>query len=233
MRLRLIHAMKILRFFALASFLGGVALLVVGFISTRGDADDREPAAIETYDFRLTATPVPEVASTVTPASKPAPYDGAVARLQIPRLKVNSAIEEIGITENNEMDVPKDPLNTGWYGVEGWGRPGYGENAVFAAHVDYYPNIIGPFNKLKDLNLGTDEVVVVMDNGLEYRYRVIRKARFLASEIRMGELIWPEEKPAGAEWITLITCGGEFVRLQPGGPGEYLHRDVVVAERVP
>lgn len=224
--------MKILRFLALASFLGGVALLVVGFISSGSDADDGDSAAIETYDLRLTPTPTLEVTSSASPTPTPPPYDGAVVGLQIPRLKVNSAIEQIGITENNQMDVPKDPLNTGWYGVEGWGRPGFNENSVFAAHVDYYPNIIGPFNKLKDLNLGTDEIVLVMDNGLEYRYRVIRKARFLASEIRMGELIWPAEKPQGAEWITLITCGGEFVSLQPGGPGEYLHRDVVVAERV-
>lgn len=224
--------MKILRLFALASFLSGVALLVVGFISSGSDDDDSTPAAIETYDFRLTPTPTAEVAESASPTPTPHPYDGAVARLQIPRLKVNSPIEEIGIKENNEMDVPHDPLNTGWYGVEGWGRPGYNENAIFAAHVDYYPNIIGPFNKLKDLNLGTDEVVLVMDNGLEYRYRVIRKARFLASEIKMGELIWPEDKPAGVEWITLITCGGAFVSSQPGGPGEYLHRDVVVAERI-
>lgn len=49
----------------------------------------------------------------------------------------------------------------------------------------------------------------------------------------MGDLISAPEKPAGAEWITLITCGGRFrAYLDGGGPGEYLDRDVVVAERV-
>ena len=226
-------AMKVLRILALASFLAGIALLVVGFAFNRSDGGDRDPGAVETYDIRVTLTPTASPTRTVaSPTPTPAPYDGAVARLQIPRLKVDSAIEAIGIKENNEMDVPHDPLQTGWYDVDGWGKPGYLENSVFAAHVDYYPNIIGPFNKLKDLVPGEDEVVVVMDNGLEYRYRVIRKARFRVEEIKMGELIWPDEKPESAEWITLITCGGDFVASRPGGPGEYLHRDVVVAERI-
>jgi hypothetical protein len=222
--------MKLLRILAVTSFLAGVALLAYGFIQSEGD-DDGEPAAVETYDIRVTLTPTPTLATTATPTATPTPYDGGVARLLLPSLGVDSAIEVIGVKPNNEMDVPHDPLNTGWYDVEGWGKPGHGSNSVMAAHVDYYPNIIGPFNKLKDLVPGEDDVVVVMDNGLEYRYRVIRKARFTVEEIKMGELIWPEEKPEGAEWITLITCGGEFVSSQPGGPGEYKHRDVVVAER--
>lgn len=38
----------------------------------------------------------------------------------------------------------------------------------------------------------------------------------------------------GRNWITLITCGGRFRALNPdgSGPGEYLDRDVVIAERV-
>jgi sortase (surface protein transpeptidase) len=222
--------MKVLRALALVSFVAGIALLVYGFTRDGSDAADDPEPAIE-YDIRVTLTPTPTVAQA-TPTPTATPYDGAVSRLLIPRLKVDSAIEEIGVNASNQMEVPKDPLKTGWYNVDGWGKPGFGSNSVFAAHVDYYPNILGPFNKLKDLVPGEDEIVVVMDNGAEYRYRVIRKARFKVDDIRMGELIWPEDKPEGAEWITLITCGGDFVSLVPGGPGEYLHRDVVVAERI-
>ncbi|MGH2608578.1 MAG: class F sortase [Tepidiformaceae bacterium] len=223
--------MKLLRILAVTSFLAGVALLAYGFVQSGDDDDAASPEPVETYDIRVTLTPSPTAVGTAEPTATPTPYGGAVARLRLPSLEVDSAIEVIGVKANNQMDVPHDPLNTGWYDVDGWGKPGYGSNSVFAAHVDYYPNILGPFNKLKDLEPGVDDVVVVMDNGLEYRYRVIRKARFPVSEIKMGELIWPDEKPEGAEWITLITCGGDFVSAQPGGPGEYLHRDVVVAER--
>lgn len=223
--------MKLLRILAVASFLAGVALLAYGFVRTSDDDPAASPEPVETYDIRVTLTPSPTAVSTAEPTPTATPYDGGVARLKLPSLEVDSPIEVIGVKANNEMDVPHDPLNTGWYDVEGWGKPGHFSNSVFAAHVDYYPNILGPFNKLKDLVPGEDDVVVVMDNGAEYRYRVIRKARFSVSEIKMGELIWPDEKPDGVEWITLITCGGDFVSSQPGGPGEYLHRDVVVAER--
>ena len=223
--------MKLLRILALVCFVAGIALLAYGFARSSDDGRDDSPAAVETYDIRVTLTPTPPATSAATPTATAAPFDGAVSRLQIPRLKVDSAIEVIGVLESNQMDVPHDPLKTGWYEVEGWGKPGFGGNSVFAAHVDYYPNIVGPFNKLKDVIPGEDDIVVVMENGLEYRYRVIRKARFKVDEIKMGELIWPAEKPEGVEWITLITCGGDFVSLVPGGPGEYLHRDVVVAER--
>ena len=72
-----------------------------------------------------------------------------------------------------------------------------------------------------------------MDNGTEYRYRLIRKARYDEQTIPMGELIWPPNRPAGSEWVTLITCGGRFQAYEGGnGVGQYLDRDVVVAERV-
>jgi hypothetical protein len=48
----------------------------------------------------------------------------------------------------------------------------------------------------------------------------------------MGEVIWPSDQPAAEEWITLITCGGTFVRTSEQGWGEYIHRDVVVARLI-
>jgi len=220
--------MKVLRILAVVSFIAGVGLLVAGFIWSRGDGEDATDVAL--YDIQATATPTPSGTPVASPTPSPTPYDGGVARLDIPRFEVASPIEVIGITADNQMDVHKNPHDTGWYGLDGWGKPGFQGNSVFSAHVDYYPNILGPFHELSKLELN-DDIVVAMDNGLEYRYRVIRKARYLASEIKMGELIWPADKPKDAEWVTLITCGGQFVSNQPGGPGEYLHRDVVVAER--
>ena len=225
--------MKTLRAAAILSFLVGLALLVRGVVVARSPHDSLafEPIAIEP-SAPLTQQ-VEEVTSPV-PAQTPAlvPYAGNVSRLRIPRFDVDSPIENIGlIAGENELAVPKNPLNTGWYDI--YDRPGFRGNAVFSAHVDYFPDIKGPFYNLSKLQAG-DEVVVVMDNDLEYRYRVIRKQRYDASTIPMGELIWPSDKPAGAEWVTLITCGGRFQPFAGGnGAGAYLDRDVVVAERIP
>ncbi len=223
------YTMKTLRYVAIATFCAGAMLLAAGVLLTRGSEDSR---ADEEPFVAVTATPTSAPTETPTnaptPTATPTPFDGKVTRLKIPRFSVDSAIEEIGLLPSNQLDTPHDPLKTGWYYI--YDKPGFLGNAVFSAHVDYYPNIIGPFNKLKNSEIG-DDIVVVMENGLEYKYRVIRKERYDVATIPMGDLIWPTNKPAGAEWVTLITCGGEFRSATPGGPGEYLHRDVVVAER--
>lgn len=221
-----------LRFVAVASFMVGVALLVWGF-STRGsdEAESAPPLAafdVPTIGVLATAT---LTAEDPTPTATPEPFAGEVSGFRIPRFEVDARIENIGlIPGENQLDIPEDPLKVGWYGI--YDRPGWMGNAVFSAHVDYWPDIRGPFFNLSKLDPG-DEVIVVMADGQEYRYRVFRKQRYDVATIPMGDLIWPRERPADAEWITLITCGGRFrAYLDGGGPGEYLDRDVVVAERV-
>ncbi len=225
--------MRFLRSLAVISFVAGVSLLVIGFAFSGGSARTTPGPSFEASPFPtidITPTPTSFVPLPTVPGATPTPvpYDGQLARFKIPRFDVDSTVEAIGIKPNNELDTPHDPLKTGWYNI--YDKPGFTGNAVFAAHVDYYPNIIGPFNKLARMDEG-DEVVITMDNGTEYRYRVIRKARYDVKTIPMGDLIWPKDKPNDKEWVTLITCGGEFVASRPGGPGEYLNRDVVVAER--
>ncbi len=212
----------------------GIALLLVAGL-TWGGSTSAVSRPFVPIDATLPVTPSPTTEATLpetaTAAPTQTPYAGAVARLKIPRFNVDSAIEDIGIIPGkNELDVPKNPLNTGWYGI--YDRPGTGGNAVFSAHVDYFPDIKGPFYNLNKLEAG-DEVVVLMANGTEYRYRLIKKTRYEEATIPMGDLIWPPDRPSGAEWVTLITCGGRFV-ADPGGngAGQYLDRDVVVAQRV-
>ncbi len=227
--------MNALRFFAVFSFVAGIGLLVAGFVRSGDDAE----SAPEPVEFSATPTPTPTPGTTeatgtaVAPTEAvptPTPFNGALSRLIIDRFDVDSAIETIGLTNNGtQLDVPKEPLNTGWYDL--YGKPGWGGNSVFAAHVDYYPDIRGPFYNLKNV-VANDEIVVVMEDGTRYTYQVISYTRYDASTIPLGDIIAPPSRPPGEEWITLITCGGRFQSLTPGGPGDYLDRDVVVARRV-
>ncbi len=234
--------MRTLQIAALSVFALGIALLVVGLI-LRDDGDagavqsgNNDPAP--TFQATPTNTPTPspsptpvptDVPTPVPPTATSTPFAGTVARMVIPRFDVDSGTEEIGLIEGvNQLDTPHDPLKVGWYYI--YDRPGWGGNSVFSAHVDYYPNILGPFNKLAEMAID-DEIHVVMADGSTYKYRVISLNQWPVDTIPMGDLIWPQTKPADVEWITLITCGGEFVPHRPGGPGSYIHRDVVVAER--
>lgn len=230
--------MNVLRYLAILSFVAGVSLLAYGFV--RSDNSNTQAASpLQEFDAVATATSsptdapatIPSTPSDPTAPATPAPYDGAVARLKIPRFNVDSAIQVLGLLPNNQLDVPANPLDTGWYDLPGYGKPGFGANSFFAAHVDYFPDIRGPFYNLAKLD-PNDEIVVTMDNGVEYKYRVVRKKRYDVDTIPMGDLIWPPDRPSGKEWVTLITCGGQFVRTQANGAGEYLNRDVVVAERI-
>lgn len=219
----------------------GVIMLAVAMlfaIACGGDDDDdaTTATAIATNGTEAaasaTATLTPTSGPTEPPTATPTPFDGAVATIRIPELGVTSKIESLGLAPGtNQLDTPHDPLNTAWY--EEYGRPGWGHNSVFSAHVDYYPNIIGPFNKLTELE-AKDQIVVEMEDGTEYTYEVFSNRRFDVDTIPMGELIWPEDlKPEGEEWITLITCGGEFTPFNGvDGPGEYRQRDVVIAKLV-
>lgn len=140
-------------------------------------------------------------------------------------------MEAIGLeAEAYRLDTPHNPHNVGWYDI--FDLPGAGGNAVLSAHIDYYPDIRGPFHKLANLKPG-DEFVVVMQGGKEYRYRVLSNQRHDAKTINMDEVVWPSTRPANTEWATLITCGGRFESYSgSGGPGEYLDRDVVIGQLI-
>ena len=220
-------------------------------------ADVDPPAATETPTPQTvtpvpTQTPVPTTARTPvptavptqaptptpspTPEPEPEPYDGELVSMRLPSLGVEAPIEAIGLVPGqNKLDVP-DPHNVGWYDI--YDKPGFGTSSLYSAHKDYWPNIRGPFYALADLGEG-DPVVVVMDDGREYRYEVFFQRRYSRNDIPMYDLVWPHKarnpellRPEGEEWITLITCGGDFVATTEGGAGYYVHRDVVIARLV-
>lgn len=225
--------MRALRLVGIAAFIAGVSA-VAWVVWTNSEAEPQTVEQFTPFDIPTVASGLPPtVTATNIPTATvtPEPFDGEVDGFRIPRFDVDAEVENIGmIPGENQLDVPSDPRNVGWYGI--YDRPGWLGNAIFSAHVDYWPDIRGPFYDLSRLDPG-DEVVVVMENGQEYRYRVFRKQRYDVATIPMGDLISATDKPAGAEWITLITCGGRFrAYLDGGGPGEYLDRDVVIAERV-
>lgn len=215
--------MKLARTLSLAVFAFGAILLIAGVACSGGDAQEPDPTPTPTE--AATATPTPTRTPPPTPTATPTPFDGAVARIKIPRFNVDAPIEELAINARNELDTPKDEnTSVGWYYI--YDKPGWSGNAIFSAHV-YYHSIPAPFVSLAKSAEG-DEIFVVMEDGTEYRYTVISNKRYHRDDMPMGDIIWPKEKADYDEWVTLITCGGE---LDSTGQ-EYVSRDVIVAKRV-
>ncbi len=224
--------MKVLPYLAIFIFVAGLSLLVAGFAFSGGTETKSPPSPAAAFDLRTsvaeTLTPTAQPTDVPTPTPTPAPFDGVLARMIAPSVGIDHAIEDIGIT-NNQLDTPKDGLNKiGWYYI--YDKPGFGKNAVFAAHVNYNFKS-GPFVNLAKVKPG-DKVTIQMQDGPAYTYEIIFYKRYDVAAIPMGELISAPEKPANEEWITLVTCGGRFQQTQDNGLGEYLDRDVVIASRL-
>ncbi|MCC7088267.1 MAG: class F sortase [Chloroflexi bacterium] len=215
--------MKFARTLSLAVFAFGALLLIAGVACSGGDAQEPDPTPTPTE--AATATPTSTRTPPPTPTATPTPFDGAVARIKIPRFNVDAPIEELAINGRGELDTPKDEnTSVGWYYI--YDKPGWSGNAIFSAHV-YYHSDPAPFMNLAKSAEG-DEVIVAMEDGTEYRYTVISNKRYHRDDIPMGDIIWPKEKADYDEWVTLITCGGQ---LDSTGQ-EYVSRDVVVAKRI-
>jgi LPXTG-site transpeptidase (sortase) family protein len=138
---------------------------------------------------------------------------GPIVRLVIPRLDIDSAVIPIGwnteklFASQNRTDLVghlKTSVN-----------PGSGSNVVLVGHNynNTGHNWTGVFHDLKDLKPG-DKIKVYTQNGGKHIYKVKKVKQLpwngnkgLELDKHLGYL-WP--KPH--EQLTLITCGGDFLR---------------------
>jgi sortase (surface protein transpeptidase) len=58
------------------------------------------------------------------------------AKLQIPAIKLNATVEQVGIQGDGEMEAPESFETVGWLGSGS--KPGASGNAVIAGHLDHY-----------------------------------------------------------------------------------------------
>ena len=152
-----------------------------------------------------------------------------ISRMVIEAIGVDAPVVVRGLDANAVPQEPGSPDVAAWYDFSS--RPGAGSNAVFAGHVDWtYDGRPGPavFWGLKDLNPG-DTVRIFLEDGTRYDYAVTANFAVPYDDPKALEVMGPTDEDA----ITLITCGGTWVRdpsLSLGG--YYTHRVIVRAERV-
>lgn len=206
---------------AFPSILGVVPVTLLGVPRTTTDqAAAAASGAVFTQSHGALPPPPPDTASHAASGSN-------VARIVAPKFDLDHYIEDIGIVDG-AMDTPHDEsYGVGWYFT--YDRPGVPGNAVFSAH-ETWAHMQAPFYGLYRAQPG-DELTLRMTSGTEFRYRVITHHRYDIDTMPMAEIITPPARKGSAQWITLITCGGRLV-YDDSGYGEYLDRDVIVAERV-
>ncbi|USG65286.1 sortase [Brevibacillus ruminantium] len=140
------------------------------------------------------------------------------AKIRIPAIRLQTAIEKVGVLANGQMGVPKSFDKVGI--LAPWTNPGELGSAVIAGHFDHYT---GPavFYRLRDLKAG-DEIIVSDPKGSSLTFQVTRVESFKTSEAPVEEIF---SQSKGAH-LNLITCSGKYNRKT----GEHEKRLVVFSK---
>lgn len=138
--------------------------------------------------------------------------------LQIPSIKVDAKVQEVGITYKGNMGVPNNYTDVGWYK---YGTlPGQIGSAVIDGHVDNGFALPGVFKNLGNVQKG-DSIYVIDQDG--------KKERFVVTDISIYG--YKDDTSdifnrSGGAWLRLITCTGNWI---PSAQTDD-HRVVVTAQ---
>jgi len=160
------------------------------------------------------------IENAVSPPELEQASTGLPVRLKIPGINVDSAVEEVGLTPQGAVGVPKDPANAAWYDLGP--RPGDNGSAVITGHVNWYYGATGVFANLHNMKPG-DKIAVLDDKGTVISF-VVRESRSYDAEADATDVFNSND---GKAHLNLITCEGvwnKYVR-------QYSKRLVVFADK--
>lgn len=137
-----------------------------------------------------------------TPSADPGPVAPPVG-LRIRAIDVAAPVIRLGLEQDQTVEVPSDPADTGWYRLGP--APGEPGSAVILGHLD---SMQGPavFHRLRFLEPG-DRVLVDAADGSTRTFRVVRLATYPNEDFPAQQVY-----AAGGRHpvLNLVTCGGEY-----------------------
>jgi hypothetical protein len=162
------------------------------------------------------------VVPTVAPKTRAVADIVSPNRIEIPKLKANAPIVQVGTTADGELVVPLNPKKVGWwkYGAKPGATVG---TAILAGHINY-AGVTGSMAQVGKLNPG-DEVDVFgkqnADSKHEIKFKVTGVRTYHKTHLPYKEIF--DQKSVGR--IAIVTCGGPF----DASTGNYLDNIVVFA----
>jgi sortase (surface protein transpeptidase) len=141
-----------------------------------------------------------------SPSHKASPIHSSTARILIPAIGVNAAIEPIGVLPDGTMAPPvQDPWNdVGWYNAGP--RPGEQGSAVINGHLDRPGGTPAVFWNLNKLHIG-DNVIVTDAHGKALHFHVIRIWFYAPQEAPVQDIFGN----TGGSFLNLMTCAGVWI----------------------
>jgi LPXTG-site transpeptidase (sortase) family protein len=132
-------------------------------------------------------------------------------RLKIPKIKISSAIESIGLTSQGELDVPKELTNAGWFNLSV--QPGDKGTSVIDGHFGWKNDVQAVFDNLHTLLKG-DKVYIVDENNIVITFRV-REIKTYDITDDVSDIFASNDDKSH---LNLITCYGEWNKTEQGYP---------------
>lgn len=134
-------------------------------------------------------------------AARDTGVSGPPTRLRIPRIAVDTRLEELELNDAGALRPPSDFQEAGWY-ADGT-TPGEPGPAIIAGHVD---SISGPavFYHLRDLRVG--DQAQVQRGGHWLTFTVTETHRYPKNAFPTAAVYGPTPDAQ----LRLITCGGAF-----------------------
>lgn len=156
-----------------------------------------------------------------TVVKKPTVTVGKPTRLSIPRLKINAAVDSIGLDRSGRIGLPSRSSNVAWFNQSV--RPGQPGNAIMNGHLDTF---LGPavFWRLRNAKRG-DDIVVTDERNRTYRFRVTTVRMYDRNAPIYFEDVFDHTTRTK---LSLITCAGRW----NWRTRQYSHNLVVTAEIV-
>jgi sortase (surface protein transpeptidase) len=185
------------------------------------------PQTAEASTTVATSTPkvIPVPVQTAAPVSVSQPTVRATdlrpRQISIPSINLNREIIDVGVTAANNLDVPPNFTQVGWYKYGK--RPGEMGSTVLDGHVDNGSTIPGPFKRLREVHIG-DKITVTAADGTKFTYKVISSRVWKTVEFP-GDFVFHDNS---GSLLKIITCHGTFVKEMD----TYDHRLIVTAELV-
>lgn len=158
---------------------------------------------------------------TLPPSATPIPDYSPPRKLIIPKLNINSNVEEVGLDNKGNMDIPKDDFNVAWYKL-GF-MPGQAGNAVLAGHLDRADGSPAVFYKLNSLEIG-DQIYIEDQLGNKKEFKVVDKQVFEANDFPIERVFGASNK----KQLNLITCEGVYDK----SAHNYSQRTVIFTELI-
>ncbi len=188
-------------------------------------ANEPDPALNEIVSepAPIAAAVAPQPVAPSVPTAPPVYQagSGVPVRIHIPSIALDAAVEQVTVTADGSLGVPKDPLDTGWFALGP--RPGEVGSAVIDGHVNWWYGARGSFKRLNLVQPG-DQVIVRDDIGTDVAF-VVRESRTYAASAQPADVFTSSD---GMAHLNLITCGGTW----DADAKQYTERLVVFADRI-